>query len=171
MTAAAHDDDALGRLVGDAVLVRSAFEQLPMIVAALAGADHRVVAVNAAYRAFTGRSDVIGVPYCEAFPWVDGPQLLSMLDRVYWSGQPETGTEWQLPGGDREAYADFSVLPRRASDGTTNGLLIIAADVTGRVVERRAAQQQATETQRRFEAARELVTGWQRPGARGRHVG
>ncbi len=161
MAGAAHDDDALGRLVGEAVLVRDAFEQLPMIVTALAGADHRVVAVNAAYRAFTGRSDVIGVPCAEAFPGVDGQQLLAMLDRVYSSGQAETGTEWRLPDRDREAFADFNVLPRRASDGTTSGLLIIAADVTDRVVERQAARQQAAEAQRRYEAARDLVTGWQ----------
>jgi serine phosphatase RsbU (regulator of sigma subunit)/anti-sigma regulatory factor (Ser/Thr protein kinase)/anti-anti-sigma regulatory factor len=153
----AAQDDALARLVGDAVVVRDAFEQLPMILMVLTGPDHRLVSTNAAYRAFNGRSDVIGVPYAEAFPGTEGQRLGEMLDRVYATGQPETGQEWRAPaglggglgrsgsrdggsGGDRdesETYADFRVLPRRDADGTVTGLLVMATDVTDRVTERR----------------------------------
>ena len=56
----AHDDK-LGQLTGDAAVVRDAFEQLPVVLMALDGPDHRLAAMNAAYRAFTGRSGVIGV--------------------------------------------------------------------------------------------------------------
>jgi len=55
--------DMPGRLGGDADTVRDAFEQMPVVLLALAGPDHRIVATNAAYRAFTGRSDVIGMSY------------------------------------------------------------------------------------------------------------
>ena len=44
-------------------------------------------------------------------------------------------------------YADFTVVPRRAADGTVNGLLVIATDVTDRVAQQRAAQQRAVRQQ------------------------
>jgi serine phosphatase RsbU (regulator of sigma subunit)/anti-sigma regulatory factor (Ser/Thr protein kinase)/anti-anti-sigma regulatory factor len=154
---AAHDDDKLGRpddrlgqLVGDAGAVRDAFEQMPVVMMALAGPDHRIVATNAAYRSFTGRSGVIGVPCREAFPEIKGQQLYELFDRVYATGKPETGTEWRTqfdlgPGGIREVYADFTVAPRRAADHTINGLLLVATNVTDRVTQRRAAQQRAAQ--------------------------
>jgi serine phosphatase RsbU (regulator of sigma subunit)/anti-sigma regulatory factor (Ser/Thr protein kinase)/anti-anti-sigma regulatory factor len=130
----AHDDDMLGRMVGEAGVVRDAFEQLPILLAALDGPDHRLAAVNAAYRARTGRSDVIGVPYRDAFPGLASKPPHEMLDRVYATGQPEV-------------YADFTVMPRRAADGTVNGLLVIATDVTDRVARQRAAQGVVAELQ------------------------
>jgi serine phosphatase RsbU (regulator of sigma subunit)/anti-sigma regulatory factor (Ser/Thr protein kinase)/anti-anti-sigma regulatory factor len=154
---AAHDDDTLGRndtrlsqLVGEAGTVRDAFEQMPVVMVALAGPDHRIVAANAAYRAFTGRSGVIGVPCREAFPEIVGQQLYELFDRVYETGKPETGTEWRTqidlgPGGIRELYADFTVAPRRAADHSVNGLLLVAANVTDRVTQRRAEQERAAD--------------------------
>jgi serine phosphatase RsbU (regulator of sigma subunit)/anti-sigma regulatory factor (Ser/Thr protein kinase)/anti-anti-sigma regulatory factor len=154
----AHDDDALDRMVGEVGVVRDAFEQLPILLAALDGPDHRLAGMNAAYRAFTGRPDVMGVPYRDAFPGPAGQPLHDMLDRVYETGQPETRTEWRAqiglvpesperPGGLEEVYADFTVVPRRAADGTVNGLLVIATDVTDRVAQQRAAQQRAVRQQ------------------------
>jgi serine phosphatase RsbU (regulator of sigma subunit)/anti-sigma regulatory factor (Ser/Thr protein kinase)/anti-anti-sigma regulatory factor len=144
---AAHDDDTLGRLVGEASVVRDAFEQLPMVVTALDGPDHRLAAMNAAYRAFTGRSGLIGVAYREAFPELAGQQLHEMLDRVYATGEPETGKGWraQVDLGDRgiqEIYADVTVVPRRAGDGTVNGLLVIATDPPDRITERQQADRE-----------------------------
>ena len=111
-------DDTLGRLVGDAHVVRDAFEQLPMVLMVLDGPDHRLAAMNAAYRAFAGRPAVIGVAYRDAFPGSAGQQQAELLDRVYATGGPETGP-------------DFTVMPRRAVDGTVDGLLIIAAGAGG----------------------------------------
>jgi len=92
----AHDDDRLEQLVGDAAVVRDAFEQFPMVLMALDGPEHRLAAMNAAYRAFTGRSDVIGVTYQDAFPELAGQQVFELLDRVYATGEAETGTEWRV---------------------------------------------------------------------------
>jgi serine phosphatase RsbU (regulator of sigma subunit)/anti-sigma regulatory factor (Ser/Thr protein kinase)/anti-anti-sigma regulatory factor len=154
---AAHDDDrlghpvdSLGQLVGDAGAVRDAFEQMPVVMVALAGPDHRIVAANAAYRSFTGRSGVIGVPCREAFPEVIGQQLYELFDRVYATGKPETGTEWRTqfdlgPAGIREVYADFTVTPQRSADQAINGLLMVATNVTDRVAQRQAEQRQAAE--------------------------
>ncbi|MFY9928973.1 MAG: SpoIIE family protein phosphatase [Streptosporangiaceae bacterium] len=162
----AHDDAAgyaaLTRLVGDAGVVRDAFEQMPVVMTALDGPDHRVAAINAAYRAFTGRDDVIGMAYREVFPEIEGQQLHELLDRVYRTGDPETGREWRAqfdgPGGRQEVYADFTAVPRRAADGTVNGLLVICTDVTERVTERQMAREQATEAERRYTTARTIAT-------------
>ena len=99
MPGTAHDDDTLDRMVGEAGVVRDAFEQLPILLAALDGPDHRLAAMNAAYRAFTGGPDVMGVPYRDAFPGLAGQPLHDMLDRVYETGQPETRTEWRAQIG------------------------------------------------------------------------
>ena len=154
MAHAAHDDkpgrpdDRLSQLVGDAGAVRDAFEQMPVVMMALAGPEHRIVAMNAAYRSFSGWSGVLGVPCREAFPEMKGQQLYELFDRVYETGEPETGTEWRTqfdlgPGGIRELYADFTVTPWRAADHTINGLLLVATNVTDRVNQRRAEQQRA----------------------------
>src|SRR5262249_6215567 len=110
-----------------------------MVLMALDGPDHRLAAVNAAYRAFTGRSGVIGVTYRDAFPELAGQQVYELFDRVYATGEAETGTEWRAqidldpqspqapqsprrPRGMREVFADFTVAPRRSADGSVNGL-------------------------------------------------
>jgi len=159
-----------GRLAGDADAVRDAFEQMPVVLLALAGPDHRIVAANAAYRAFTGRSDAIGMPYREAFPEIEGQQLYELLDRVYATGEPETGKEWRAqidraPGGLQEVYGDFTVTPWRAADGTVNGLLVIGSDVTEHVAERRATRRRGKGTKDAedgYDAAREVVAELQR---------
>jgi anti-anti-sigma factor len=158
----AHDDDKLGQLTGDAAVVRDAFEQLPMVLMALDGPDHRLAATNAAYRAFTGRSGQLGVAYRDAYPELAGQQVYELLDRVYTTGEAETGTEWRAqidlgPRGRREIFTDFSVSPRRAADGSVNGLLIMATDVTDRVAEQQAARRRAADAERRNPAGRGIV--------------
>ncbi len=160
MAGPVHGDRA-GRLVGEASVVRDVFEQLPVILMGMAGPDHRVVAMNAACRAFLGRSDVIGLPIREALPDIAGQQLYEFLDRAYASGQPQTGREWraQIEIGSeiREVYADFTIAPWRAADGTINGLLVSAADATERVQQRQAAQEKTADAERRYRAARDVV--------------
>jgi serine phosphatase RsbU (regulator of sigma subunit)/anti-sigma regulatory factor (Ser/Thr protein kinase)/anti-anti-sigma regulatory factor len=167
LASAPHGGGVPGRAAGDAATVRDAFEQMPVVLLALAGPDHRIVAANAAYREFTGRSDAIGMPYREAFPEIEGQQLYELLDRVYTTGQPETGKEWRAqidrdPGGIQEVYGDFTVAPRRAADGTVNGLLVIVTDVTEPVAERRASRRRPKDAEDGYDAAREVVAELQR---------
>jgi serine phosphatase RsbU (regulator of sigma subunit)/anti-sigma regulatory factor (Ser/Thr protein kinase)/anti-anti-sigma regulatory factor len=141
---------------------------MPAVLLALAGPDHRIVAANAAYRAVTGRPDVIGLSYREAFPEIEGQQLYELLDRVYTTGELETGKGWRAqidraPGGIQEIYGDFTVAPRRAADGTVNGLMVIATEVTEHVAVRRAARQRAKDARDGYEAAaRQAVAELQR---------
>ena len=72
----------LDRRVGDAEVVRDAFESMPALVAVLEGPEHRMVAANGAYRAFAGRADFIGKPARQVFPDVAGQRLFELLDQV-----------------------------------------------------------------------------------------
>jgi anti-anti-sigma factor len=158
----AHEDESPGRLVGDAAVVRDAFEQLPVVLVALDGPDHRLAATNAAYRALTGRTGPMGAAGRDAFPELAGQQLSELLDRVYATGEPETGTAWRAqfdvgPRGRQEIYADFTVTPRRAADGTVSGLLIMAIDVTERVASQQSADAGRSEAGRRGPSGRGIV--------------
>jgi len=149
----------------DADVVRDAFEQLPILLVLTAGPDHRILAMNAACRAYTGRDAATGMPLRDAFPEISGQLIFEMLDRVYATGQPQTGRDWRVqailsPGGVKEAYADFMVVPLRTA-GTVTGLLMAGADVTGRVLERRAAQQHAAHAENRYAEAVGIVAGLQ----------
>jgi serine phosphatase RsbU (regulator of sigma subunit) len=159
----AQDDDALARRMGGADAVRDAFEQMTTMVTALTGPDHRITAMNAASRAFTGRSDVIGRPAREVLSEIDGQQIFEMLDRVYATGEPQLGRGWRVQfragqEGIQEIYADFAAMPLRAVGGAVTGVLVTSIDVTLQVLEEQAMRQQADEAERRYRAAREIVT-------------
>ena len=153
--------------VGDAEAVRAAFEEMPLLLMSTEGPEHTFVAANAVYREFVGKPAFIGIPIREAMPELAGQQVVEMFDRVYATGEPQTSREWRVQlerdeaGTVEEVYADFTVVPRRAPDGTVVGLLAFATDVTERVRERRTAQERVDEAQRRYHDARDVVTALQ----------
>jgi serine phosphatase RsbU (regulator of sigma subunit)/anti-sigma regulatory factor (Ser/Thr protein kinase)/ABC-type transporter Mla MlaB component len=157
-----HDDDALARRMGAPDAVRDAFEQMSTVVLSMAGPEHRIVAMNAACRALLGRSGLIGMPLREALPDVAGQQIFELLDRVYRSGEPQSGRAWRAqvdlgPEGVQEVYGDFTAAPLRAADGGIAGVLVTGLDVTLQVLERRVAQEQAAEAEQQYAAARGFV--------------
>ncbi|MGY1620893.1 SpoIIE family protein phosphatase [Geodermatophilus sp. SYSU D00965] len=164
---AGGEEEALRRQVGDAEAVRAAFEEMPLLLVSMDGPEHTFAAANAVYRAFVGRPAFIGVPIRQAIPELAGQQVVEMFDRVYSTGEPQTAREWRVQleregtGAVEEVYADFTCVPRRAADGTVIGLLAFATDVTERVRERQAAQQQVDEAERRYRDARDVVTALQ----------
>ncbi len=133
------------KTVGAAEDVRRIFEHIPAILVGLEGPDHRFVAVNAAYRGFSPLLDTVGQPAREVYPELEGQQIYEMLDRVYQTGEPQSGSEWRLQtdydgSGVEERYFDFVVTPRRRADGSIEGVQLIVDDVTSRVRARQAAE-------------------------------
>jgi serine phosphatase RsbU (regulator of sigma subunit)/anti-sigma regulatory factor (Ser/Thr protein kinase)/ABC-type transporter Mla MlaB component len=156
------DDDGLARRTGAANAVRDAFEQMSTMVLSMAGPEHRIIAMNAACRALLGRSHLIGVPLREAVPEVAGQQILELLDRVYQSGEPQSGHAWRAQvdvgsEGIQEVYGDFTAAPLRTAGGGIAGVLVTGLDVTLGVLERRVVQEQAAEAELRHAAARGFV--------------
>jgi PAS domain S-box-containing protein len=154
-------DSELAHRAGEAAIVRDIFEEMPIMLIGLEGPEHRVVAANAACRAFVGRTEVAGMTMREAVPGVAGQQLFEVLDRIYTAGKAETAREWRIQldrgAGPEEFWVDFTAVPRRADDGTVTGVTAYVIDVTARVAERQGAQQKAAESERRYQAAREVV--------------
>lgn len=138
-------NDPLRLSVGEAAVVRAVFDRIPLMVIGLRGPDHRYVAANAAYRAhLDDRPHLLGRTIREVLPEFEGQRLLEILDRVYRTGEPESGLEWRVQHyrgaavGGRDRYIDFTITPHREDrgDGTDDvvvGLVVHLEDVTERV--------------------------------------
>lgn len=149
-------DDTVGR----AEDARRVFENVPAMLIGLAGPDHRFVAVNAGYRALAPTGSPVGQLAREVFPELESQQIFAMLDRVYQTGEPQSGAEWRMHvdldgSGIREHFFDFLVTPRRAADGTIEGVQVVIDDVTGRVQARIAADARIDELSERYRNVRD----------------
>ncbi|WP_328453172.1 SpoIIE family protein phosphatase [Amycolatopsis sp. NBC_00438] len=116
--------------------LRSLFGQSPAVFASLAGPDHVLEAANPAFFDAVARADVtsLGVPLGRALPELAGQGFLSLLDRVYRTGEPATGRDARVllgPGPDaREAFFDFTYEPRRDASGAVTGVRVIGVETT-----------------------------------------
>lgn len=156
------DDGGRGRETGDPSAVLGAFDQMPVMLMAMAGPDLRIAGVNAACRAFLGRTGLVGMPVRAVLPEIAGQQIFEMLDRVYATGETQEGREWRVQlgsagGGTREAYVDFTIVPWRGPEGVITGVLASFGESTAQVLQRQEVQRQAAEAERRFLAARGVV--------------
>ncbi|EUA13170.1 hypothetical protein I546_1894 [Mycobacterium kansasii 732] len=146
--------------VGTADDVRRIFENVPAMLVGLDGPDHRFVAANAAYRTLSPTFVGVGQLAREVYPELEGQQIYHMFDRVYQTGEPQSGSEWRLQAdfdgsGIEERFFDFVVTPRRRADGSIEGVQIIFDDVTSRVRERLAAEAQVEELSERYRHVRD----------------
>jgi anti-anti-sigma factor len=149
--------------VGAADEVRRIFENVPSMLVGLQGPDHRFVAANAAYRAFSPTFGSVGMLAREVYPELERQQIYQMFDRVYQTGEPQSGTEWRFQAdydgsGVQERFFDFVVTPRRRADGSIEGVQVILDDVTNRVRERLAAEERMDELSERYRNARDSAT-------------
>ncbi|PPK66098.1 SpoIIE family protein phosphatase [Actinokineospora auranticolor] len=157
------DDGELSSLVGDAAVVRRVFDEMAVIVLAIAGGDLRISVANSAFRALVGRSSLIGLPLREAFADLAGQQVVEMHERVYATGEPlsQRGFRGQLEpeGGERfEVFFDFDLMPTRGSDGAVTGIIGVVRDVTAGARETRDAQRRAARAEQRYAEARDVIT-------------
>ena len=112
------------------------FEQAPGFIAMASGPEHRFTMVNEAYRALVGGRDVVGKTVTEALPEVVGQGFVTLLDRVYASGEPYVGRralvnlQYGPEGALDERYLDFIYQPIAADNGVTTGIFIQGHDVT-----------------------------------------
>ncbi|SIS04925.1 anti-anti-sigma factor [Williamsia sterculiae] len=151
-------------LVGDPYDVRWVFETMPVMLAALRGPDHRLIALNDAYRQLIPKADATGKPVREAFPEVLGQFVFDAFDHVYHTGETHHGKEWRIAidldgsGTTQDVYWDFTFSARRDDDGAIDGVDLVLQDVTARVRARLAAEQQLAEVSQRYEQVRSSAT-------------
>lgn len=152
------------KTVGAADDVRRIFDNVPALLVGLEGPDHRFVAVNAAYRALSPPVDSIGLFVREVYPELESQQILQMFDRVYETGEPQSGTEWRVQadfegsGRAQEHFFDFIVTARRGEDDSIEGVQLAFVDVTERVRAREAAEARMEELSERYRNVRDSAT-------------
>lgn len=114
------------------------FEQAPVFMAVLRGAEHRFELVNPAYLKLVGHRDVVGRTVAEALPEAVAQGYVDLLDKVYASGEAfgATGSHYAVeasPGGPVvQRVVDFVYQPIRNPDGTPRGVFVVGVDMTGR---------------------------------------
>ena len=131
---------------------------VPAAVAYLAG-PHLVIAfANDEYRQLVGDRDVVGLPVRVALPELADQGWLELLGQVRQTGQPHRDHEaelWIRRRGDRpeQVFVDVVCQAVPGADGAAAGVLVIAADVTAHVRDRRGQQtlaEQLTVTEDRY---------------------
>jgi len=121
-----------------AVQLARVLAQFPGAVAVYAGPQHVFRAASAAYRAFIGGREVIGLPIREALPELDGQGFFELLDQAYQTGESVSVSgvtaQWDSDGdGSPESRViDFTYQPLTAADGSVEGVVAFVQDVTER---------------------------------------
>jgi PAS domain S-box-containing protein len=139
------------------------FEQTPVAITILRGANLRVELANPAVAAIWGRepSEVLGRPYFEAMPEIAGQGFEQILTDVLTTGQPIAIVEAPVlldrahTGQSTQAFVNFAFQPLRDAHGTITGLLASGNEVTEQVLARLRVQQLNEELAASINALRE----------------
>jgi PAS domain S-box-containing protein len=134
--------------------LRHIFQKAPAFIATLRGPDHVFETVNPPYMQLIGNRPVLGKAVSEAMPEVVEQGFVSLLDRVFQSGEPFIGNEVPvtLQGSDgqplREHFVNFVYQPLLEAGGTVSGILVHGVDVTEQVLSRQEVERKAEELSR-----------------------
>ena len=137
---------AAGRLLQSEKRFRSLVSGAMMATAIFTGRDMRLELANDAMLTILGRdSSITGKPLLAFMPELEDQAFPQILDNVFTTGREYTAQEalvYLARNGKREeVYMDFSYKPLRDDDQNVTGILVMAADVTERVLSsRRLAQ-------------------------------
>ena len=116
------------------------FAQAPVVIAVLAGPDHRIELVNEKGYETIGRS-LLGRTVNEALPELAEQGFVKLLDRVFEQNEPYIGNEAlvRLSDGEQEGYFNFVFQPLSGDSGVY-AVLVVAVDVSDLVLARIAAE-------------------------------
>ncbi|RZK62540.1 MAG: PAS domain S-box protein, partial [Hymenobacter sp.] len=127
--------------------MQTVFEQAPVALALLAGPTYVVEVANPAICALWGRAraEVLGRPIFEALPETASQQYKHILDEVRRTGEPFVAQEWPshlLRNGHPETvYAHFVYQPLTDDQGQVTAVVVVATDVSQRVLARQQLAQ------------------------------
>jgi len=110
-------------------------DQAPFGMGILRGKELVVESVNTMLLELWGKSEaIVGLPLAKALPEFQGQRILKLLEDVYTWGEPLVGNEVQAMlvrnGNLENAYFNFVHQPIKDQTGHTNGVMIVAAEVT-----------------------------------------
>jgi PAS domain S-box-containing protein len=124
--------------------LRLLFNEAPAGIALLRGREHIYELANPQYRQLVGRDNLLGRPGREAVPELIEQGVWDIFDRVFATGQPFIGREFEAQldrsgDGTRErGFFNFIVQPMRDIEGTIEGVMVFAIEITELVVARRS---------------------------------
>ncbi|GGW08955.1 hypothetical protein GCM10010264_37370 [Streptomyces globisporus] len=115
--------------------LRALFGESTTLFASMAGPAHLLEAANPAFFTAIGRSEErTGLPIGQLMPELVEQGYVTLLDRVYRSGEPYTGRNSRVLLGEaaqqREAFFDFTYEPRRDVGGSVTGVRMIGVETT-----------------------------------------
>ncbi|HEY1024013.1 MAG TPA: ATP-binding protein [Sphingobacteriaceae bacterium] len=117
-------------------------QSLPAPAAVLDGPELKLVSVNEAMLKLWGKDrSVLGRPFTEALPEFEHQDLLQQLNDVFKTGRPYDAHEAPVflnsSGGLQQQFLDYTYSPLKRESGEVYGVLIIANNVTERIVSRK----------------------------------
>jgi PAS domain S-box-containing protein len=128
--------------------------QVPAAVCITRGPTHVIESANLLYQQMTGRRDLIGRTAREAFPELATQGFFELLDQVFTTGEPHTGTEvrvvWDRTGDGslQEGFVNHAYQPLTDQNGVVYGILLHVVDVTELVRSRRLVEGHAEDLTR-----------------------
>lgn len=136
--------------------LRRLLAQAPAAFAIVRGPEHVYELSNALHQRLAGGRRLLGRPAREAIPELVAQGFVELLDRVYQGGEPHVATEVPArlhapEGGEREAFLAASYQPLRGPDGSVEGVMCFAYEVTEQVLARQQAEELAEQLRREKE--------------------
>lgn len=120
--------------------LKSLFQQAPGYIAVLAEPSHIFEFANDSYYRIVGQRELIGKPYREALPELEGQGFYELLDQVFKTSKPYVGhsipAKLQREAGQElvEVFVDFVFQPIFNVKGDVTGIFIEGSDVTQTVL-------------------------------------
>ncbi|HEX7702881.1 MAG TPA: PAS domain S-box protein [Kofleriaceae bacterium] len=111
-------------------------EKAPAFIVVMRGPEHIIEFANEAFHTLVGKRDVIGKPAIDAIPEIRGQPFLTVLEKVFTTGEVYIGTSRpasmvRVPGAPAELrYLNVMCQPFVEADGTTSGVFMHGVDVT-----------------------------------------
>ncbi len=130
--------------------MRQLLQQAPAAIAMLQGPEHRWSYLNPVYLHVIGRDraeELLGKTIRQTLPELEGQGHLELLDQVYQTGEPVSGTEAKMrlnrgPDAQPEnTYFNFLYQPLKDDSGKVEGVFVHAVDVTQQVESRRRVEE------------------------------
>ncbi len=113
------------------------FQRAPSFMCVLKGPEHVIERANDRYFDLLGARDILGKPIRELLPEITGQGYFQILDDVYRTGVPFSGTNMPITfrrnGRLEERILDFVYQALRGPDAAIQGILAHGIDLTERV--------------------------------------
>lgn len=137
----------------------------PVGAAVMVGPELVYHLVNPIYAMVSGRpaSAMVGKPFVEVYPELDGSPVHQNFQQVYQAGEPYTESQPLLVqihrngGALDDRFFTYNLSPLRTLDGQVYGLMVIAVDVTVQVEARAQVEQLNVELRAAAQAKDEFL--------------